>query len=225
MISDERLREAARRAEESILASLPEPEDCEAVFSARFERKMRKLIRRTAHPIRYRVMKAAACFLLVVLIGGGGVLTFSTEARAAFLGWVREVYSFYFEYHYTGSQKELSQDTIYCPTWVPDGYDLIEELKVGTHFVAIYRNEQGETIIFNCSSSSESLVFQIDRKDTQMYPKTVHDMPADLHLAQEEGDTNLLVWEDENIGLIYWIISTLESEKLFKMAESVAKIS
>ncbi len=33
MISDERLREAARQAEEYILASLPEPEDCEATFS------------------------------------------------------------------------------------------------------------------------------------------------------------------------------------------------
>ena len=146
MISDERLREAARRAEESILASLPEPEDCEAVFSARFERKMRKLIRRTAHPIRYRVMKAAACFLLVVLIGGG-VLTFNAEARAAFLGWVREVYSFYFEYHYTGSQKELSQDTIYCPTWVPDGYDLIQEPKAGARVDVIYKNISTLSII------------------------------------------------------------------------------
>lgn len=86
MISDERLREAARKAEESFLASLPEPEDCEATFSPEFERKMKKLIRRTDHPIRYRIMKAVACFLLVVLVGGGSVLALSTEARAAFVG-------------------------------------------------------------------------------------------------------------------------------------------
>lgn len=225
MISDERLREAARRAEESILASLPEPEDCEAVFSARFERKMRKLIRRTAHPIRYRVMKAAACFLLAVLIGGGGVLTFSTEARAAFVGWVREVYSSYFVYQYTGSHTNLSQDMIYCPTWVPDGYNLIQEPIAGVRIEAIYRNEQGEAIIFNCSSNPESLIFRIDREDAQAYPKTVHNMPADLYLDQEEGDSNFLVWEDKNVGLIFWIISTIESDELLKIDESVTKIS
>ena len=225
MISDERLREAARRAEESILASLPEPEDCEAVFSARFERKMRKLIRRTAHPIRYRVMKAAACFLLVVLIGGGGVLTFNTEARAAFLGWVREVYSFYFEYHYTGSQKELSQDTIYCPTWVRDGYDLIEKLKAGTHFVAIYRNEQEEAIIFNCSANDESLIFRIKREDAQISPVTVNGTSADLYLDQDENNINYLVWKDEDAELIFWIMSPLETDELVKIAESVEIVS
>jgi len=41
MISDERLRKAAQKAEESLLASLPDPEDCEASFSPEFERKMR----------------------------------------------------------------------------------------------------------------------------------------------------------------------------------------
>ena len=51
MISDERLREAVRRAEKNLLASLPESEDCEATFSPEFKRKMKKLIRRTDHPI------------------------------------------------------------------------------------------------------------------------------------------------------------------------------
>ena len=40
MISDERLREAVRQAEEYLLASLPEPEDCEATFSPEFNSKM-----------------------------------------------------------------------------------------------------------------------------------------------------------------------------------------
>ena len=51
MISDERLREAARQAEKNLLASLPEPKDCEATFSPEFKRKMKKLVRRTNHLI------------------------------------------------------------------------------------------------------------------------------------------------------------------------------
>ena len=51
MIFDERLREAARQAEKKLLASLPEPEDCEATFSPEFKQKMKKLVCRTDHPI------------------------------------------------------------------------------------------------------------------------------------------------------------------------------
>lgn len=51
MISDERLREAARQAEKNLLASLPEPEGCEAIFSPEFKRKMKKLVRHINHPI------------------------------------------------------------------------------------------------------------------------------------------------------------------------------
>ena len=40
LISDERLRDAARQAEEYLLASLPEPEDREATFSPEFNIKM-----------------------------------------------------------------------------------------------------------------------------------------------------------------------------------------
>ena len=89
MIPEEQLREAARMAEERFLARFPEPEDCQAVFSPAFERKIKALVRRVDHPLRYRMARAAACFLLAVFIGGGGVLAFSVEARAAFAGWVR----------------------------------------------------------------------------------------------------------------------------------------
>ena len=51
MISDERLRVAARQAEKKLLASLPEPEECEATFSPEFKQKMKKLVCHTDHPI------------------------------------------------------------------------------------------------------------------------------------------------------------------------------
>ena len=42
MISEERLKEAARRCEEHMLNCLPDPSECEATFSPRFERKMKR---------------------------------------------------------------------------------------------------------------------------------------------------------------------------------------
>ena len=53
MISDKELQEASRRYEKALLAGLPEPEECPAVFSPAFERKMKKLIFRVDHPVRF----------------------------------------------------------------------------------------------------------------------------------------------------------------------------
>ena len=61
MISDERLCKAAQQAEKAFLASLPEPKDCKATFSPAFERKMKKLVKRTDHPIMYWIQKSVAC--------------------------------------------------------------------------------------------------------------------------------------------------------------------
>ena len=37
-------------------------------FSPAFERRMKKLLRRAAHPVRYRFVQAAACAALVVVL-------------------------------------------------------------------------------------------------------------------------------------------------------------
>ena len=47
MISEERLRTAARAVSQAMIDSLPEPEDCHHDFSPEFERKMKKLLRRS----------------------------------------------------------------------------------------------------------------------------------------------------------------------------------
>ena len=127
MISDERLREAAQKVEESMLASLPDPEECKVPPPPEIERKIEKRIRRASHPIRHRVMKAVACFLLVVLVGGGSVLTLSADARAVFVTWVKEVYETQFIYRFFQTGKETSNDTVYRPTWVPPNYQITIE--------------------------------------------------------------------------------------------------
>ena len=91
--------DAARQEYGDLIVQLPEHD-----FSPAFEKKMQKLIRRANHPIRYRVAQAVACLLLAALLSGCTALAISPEVRAAFVGWVREVYETWFVYRYTGEE-------------------------------------------------------------------------------------------------------------------------
>ena len=224
MISDERLREAARKAEESLLASLPEPEECEATFSPEFERKMEKLIHRAKYPIRKRIMKAVACFLLAVLVGGGSVLTFSVEARAAFVGWARSIYESYetwFVYHFVGEHDANLEDISYRPTWVPQGYTELEVLNMANQTNIYYENADGFLIMFAYSSNPSAIDIYIGEDNVQTKHVLVGNIPADLYLDESEGKTNVLIWVDSNSGTIFWIAAPIDSDSLIKIAESV----
>lgn len=196
-------------------------EDEALTFSPAFERKMKRLIRRADHPIRYRIAQIAACLLLAALLSGCTVLAVSPEARAAFVGWVRETYETWFVYRYTGEEQPPSENTVYAPTWVPDGYKLTTAPEAGTHSTAIYENPEGDIIIFNCSMNTESINLQIEHGNTQLISVNVGDVSADLYLDSTSGNVNYLVWEDDNSQMIFWIASTLDGETMVKIAESV----
>lgn len=221
MISDERLREAARKAEESFLASLPEPEDCEATFSPEFERKMKKLIRRTKHPVRRRIMKAVACFLLVILIGGGSVLALSAEARAAFVGWVREVYESWFVYRYIGAGNEPSEGIVFYPTWLPEGYYETTRSDSANRVRIIYENTEGEILTFFYTRNKDSANLYFEQDVTEIETVLVGNIYADLYLDKRENEANTLIWDDEKNGILFWISAHCTSDELIMIAESI----
>lgn len=226
MISDERLREAARKAEESILATLPEPENCEVILSPECESNMKKLIRRTDHLIRHRIMKAVACFLLVILVGGGGILTFSVEARAAAAGWVRDIYESYktwIVYYYVGEENTAAEDTGYRPTWIPEGYTEQDILELSGQTDIHYVNADNLLITFGYSSNYSAISFYVERDGAELHQVYIGDIPADLYLDVSEEEPNVLTWYDENTKTIFWIIAQENSDDLIKIAESVVK--
>lgn len=224
MISDERLREAARKAEESILATLPEPEDCEVTLSPECESNMKKLIRRTDHPIRNRIMKVVACFLLAILLGGGSVLTFSVEARAAFASWVKEVYETHFSYRLFQSDQDYSSNIVYQPTWIPSDYQMIDESVSDSSSTFVYKNDSNKLVIFTCFRNTASSVFQVERDGFETYSQvSINGISADLYLDPREGEANVLIWTDENEGAMFCISAPFGEDELIKMAESVEK--
>lgn len=221
MISDERLREAAREAEEKLLASLPKPEDCEATFSPEYKRKMKKLARRTDHPVIYWVQKAVACILLTILIGGSGVLTFSTEARAAFVGWVREVYETWFVYRFEGESRNAIEDTQYRPTWLPEGYSQTLVPELDDQVNVLYTNDVGNMIVFAYSNSSSSLALYTQGDAAESTKVMVNGIPADLYLEEDGIHSNCLVWKSSQNSIIYWIVAKLPADTIIQIAESV----
>lgn len=94
MITEEMLCAAAARSCEIYVSYLERgytPEN-QHEFSLQFEKKIKKLKRKADHPVFYHATKRIASIVLAILITGGVWITVDAEARAAFVGWVKEVY-------------------------------------------------------------------------------------------------------------------------------------
>lgn len=220
VIPEERLREAATKADEQLMAGLPGPKDLPAGDTKKLIRAARKIYRRTTHPVWYWAKRSVACILLTVLIGGTSVLTFSTEARAAFFGWVREVYETYFAYAFVGEGRETDENTIYCPTWIPDGYTVLNEPLPGETVMSSYVNDRGEYISIISTSENDPGILHVGGENVIVTQASVNGLSADLYLDGDEGDTNILIWVDDEKGLLFSITGALDGDTLIKIAES-----
>lgn len=86
MIPEERLKEAAKRAEEHMLNCLPDPSECEATFSPRFERKMKRFFFKINKPLLFWISRIIAPLLLILLLAVCGVFVFNVAVRASVFG-------------------------------------------------------------------------------------------------------------------------------------------
>lgn len=190
-------------------------------FSAPFECKMKKLIRRADHPIRYWVVQAVACLLLTLLLSGCTVLAVSPEAREAFVGWVRDVYETTFVYRYTGPNQEISEGIFYAPTWIPEGYQEISRSESGPTRNIFYKNVEGDNAAFYYTADPEALTLYIEAEYAEEQNVQVKEYAATLYIGQRESQANVLVWTDTEASILFFISAHATSEDLIKMAESV----
>lgn len=209
--------DAARQEYGSLIAELPEHD-----FSPEFEKKMRKLVQRADRPIRHQVAKAAACLLLAALIGGCSILALVPEARAAFIGWMRDVYETWFVYQYEGERRGASEDTVFLPTWVPEGYEELVPAKAGSFVRAQYENQRGELLIVSYVTGAETLSLNMEWEGADVRSCTVSGLPADLYLNPADGP-NILVWADGERNAAFWITAALDEGDLIRIAESIRK--
>lgn len=126
--------------------ALPNPDDCAHLFSAKFERRTNRLIRRTKHPVLYRTVQSAACLALLILLGFASVLTVSAEARGSVLGWITQRYPAYCEIILVGKTEDTADppDVAYNPGCSAT-YDM-HDADALTHFTCTISRGPGNNV-------------------------------------------------------------------------------
>ena len=224
MITEEMLREAAEKAGEALTAYYERDYDPNVLLEIppEFEKKIERLKRRAKHPVFYKTMHRVASIVLAILITGSAWITVDAEARAAVVGWVKEIYETYFVFRHDGITDTVPEFADYRPTWLPDGYSEFRVNASETRTVVIYDNEAGEMIRFSFIQNPDETDWFIDVSQAGIKNTTVNGNKADLLIAQNPEEANAIAWISDDTA--FYVTGFVGENILVRIAESVQAI-
>lgn len=221
-LTDEMIREALIRYDEIDISRVPNEEDIDFEFSKKFERKMRRLIKRVDTPVRYRLQQAACIAAVLALVLSTYVVT-ATDVGAQFTGWVKEQYETLIHYFFEGepSSEVVPENVDYRLSWLPEGYEEREMRKMRTDTVVTYDGIGDDTIYFRYNSISENRSFFFEPDDLKMKPVPIGTQTGELYESDDPEISSIIVWTNDEETMVFSISAYRSEEDLVKMAENV----
>lgn len=220
MISKDVFVSALEEVDNAILVALPDPGECSFQFSDRFEQRMRSVIRRGNHPGIYKTLQRVACVLLVLLMLFSSVMIFSTDARAAIIGWIKEQYETFYHYFFP-KEDEAVEKVEYTLGWVPDGFTLVSTQSISTRKTSIYLGPQNQMLQFTWQYGDSAFPAYFDSQTLSHKAVNVGTHKGDLYLSDTEENTNGIAWVDDDRNILFSISAPLNEKALIKVAEGV----
>lgn len=225
MITDDMLQNAAIRANDALLHTLPCPKNFNHTFSRRFEHKMRKLINHTKYPMVYKLLKAAACFLLISGLTAFMYLTTNVKARESFFDWIKAQYEHFIEYYFDGmvGNETIDDNELveYRLGWVPEGYAESEVSKNSNKTIVIYSNGSNEWLQFSYYINPASTNLLIGQNPYGYSTIKLNNLTAEIYISDTPNESNGVVWFNESKNILFNISAFLPKEDLIKMAENI----
>ncbi|AEV70083.1 DUF4367 domain-containing protein [Acetivibrio clariflavus] len=217
--TDEMLREAVVRADIRELEALSADYEIEHEFSKRFERRMKKLVRRSktgnqaggAVFLRRRAVALAAAIVILL------ATAMSVSAvRAAVFEFITEVYEKFTHIFFNESRSSsdsAGEFIVRRPSFIPEGFELVSEKTAGP-VLLVY--EKGTDYISYSQQRLEDVSMDINTEGAELEELEFNGHPAKYY--SNHGVQNLL-WCDDKY--MYMVSSTLDRDIVFKIAESV----
>ena len=224
MISNEFIRQATEEYLEESMPAIPAENEIDHVFSDRFEKNMKSVIRKNNHPQLKRVLRMAASFALVILISGGSVMALSPTARAAVKGWLFGQEGTVFSYTSIGTKTESEVSYKYDLAVIPEGYVLWQEIVDETQSIMLYAEEETGLLLKvtatpNDGTGAMFLITTTDQKETVQ----IGDITADLYPSESEDSAPGLAWVDPENDYLICLDGFFSQEELIDMAISLVK--
>lgn len=201
---------------------LPEP-----AFSRRYLRRREALLQNpfpVLRPLWQRALRAAVWMLVAAGIALGG-LWLNPSTRA----WVERVifnrYPEVDEYRFSGDPEDVGDLGNIRPSYVPDGFVETEALELMGNWYITYQNEAGFYIDLYVIAATDGSSLLFDNEHSTRSDITVNGMRGQLYTATSPEFSNRLILSDENRHCVYSLTSTVGTDILIQMAESLRAVS
>lgn len=148
-------------------------------------------------------------------------LTVDIQARERAFQWIKEIYESLTIYLFNSEDNEINH-IYYEPSWIPDGFSLVDSYQDSDYCLRIYANDTGEKIF-----SVEYTLMQHTSMSTtaQEYSEVVkvdiNGLPADLYIGNEASPENALIWVDEANQVVFNIQGNISNEDIVHIAQSL----
>ena len=226
VITDEMLRGSAETACQIYLESIDREFAAapEHKFSARFERRMKRMIREQKRtPLMnslISVMKKVAVFFIVLLIGST-VVTVSVEAyRTRFISFVKKITGKTTTYEYRiGDVPYLQADLARSVTgYIPETFRVTRLETSARHYYAHYADGNGHDFSLELTfvDASSTGFVSIDTEDSELKEVYVNENEAVLNTKDDERQ---LIWSVNNVLCL--LAGNIEESEMLRIAEAV----
>lgn len=221
-LSDEFLYKHIPRAETAALESFPAENELDHIFSGRFLRKMKVLLkyeRRGSFGRFATQLGRVVAAVLVVVIMLNTVLVVSVEAyREKFFEIIQTVTEKFTSFFIDADDDAPVTELVPMdPPYIPEGFDMIEQFSDPVSHTVIYLNEEGQEIYY-----VQSLVVDgeahIDTEDAEMQVIQIEGCTV---YAVRKNDTAQFCWIDGDYEFL--IISNVDYETVLEITEEIVK--
>lgn len=222
MITEEMLAAAAEEVSLCMIQGLPSHPH---TFSEAFEKKMRKLLRRTLHPVRYQILRYTAAVLVAIFTIFSVPIAVSPEVRAAVVGWVKSAFHEFFEYSSESpSPTNPNTEYDYFLSEAYGDYTLLTTIDAEGGKSYIYTNSNNQILQLSYMHNTEANNLFIKTENYDLHQGKVGHFHSDIYIARNPNESNAIVWEDTTENLLFYIFAYADIEELQEIAKNVEKI-
>ena len=217
--------QAAEEEYREALDAVPAPPP----FSAKYRRWEKKFLRNpfsvlnaAARPQWQRVLRSAACFLVVLSVVFGSIMVASPTARAAVIRWVTREAEDHIAYDFEGKIPNEPLG-LWEPAYLPEGYWQDEVVDFDVTKTVYYETMDPEMgIAFSYQWIANGLGENLDNEYHTITNVRVNGLPGQMFTADPNTNhENMLLWFDEENNRSFLLTSHLPCDTLLDIAESV----